>query len=531
MLTVRDLLTLPAMAGVRPLTTAGIDRVVRWVHIWPEVLPWPHGGELLLTTGYSWPPGADEQRRILGDLDRAGVAAILFRTGGPFFPGVPPAVLEEARGDLGLAVLEAGEELSFADLIETITREIIRSQFVTIERSDRIHRTLTEVALEAQAAGDIATSLAGLIDRRVLVLDQKFRVLPPRPEGWEAVARALQHSAKLSEAAKTRRVHRADLGDGTEVVLFSVHTGQNVAGYLVILSDGRGITDLDIQAGGHAAVVIGLHFLRQLAVAEAEARVRSTIVEAVLQGKLYDDVAMRERAQLYGFDPQGCYVAAVAVVADDEGTVRTRPLASPEDLRLRTRLGDAWQVALERYGLPVILAYSLNRVILLLRMDTSDEQFRRRVHGLWSYVTEGDPSQQIALAIGRPRRGDEDIGRSLREAEAALTTVGRPGIWWYDDLLVRRILDSATDRDAVRALWEGTLRPLKGHRGPLAETVRVLLRTGFRQREAARTLGVHWNTIRHRIGRIEHLLGGRLDDPEIRLRLYLAFEAEKVLSS
>lgn len=58
-LSVQDILELDVARGVRVLAgLGGLTREVRWVHIWPEVLPWFHGPELLLTTGHSWPAEA-----------------------------------------------------------------------------------------------------------------------------------------------------------------------------------------------------------------------------------------------------------------------------------------------------------------------------------------------------------------------------------------------------------------------------------------------------------------------------------------
>ncbi|TAM60883.1 PucR family transcriptional regulator [bacterium] len=91
-----------------------------------------------------------------------------------------------------------------------------------------------------------------------------------------------------------------------------------------------------------------------------------------------------------------------------------------------------------------------------------------------------------------------------------------------------RILGSAADREALSALVASTLQPLREQSDALYETARALVAAGFSQRQAARELGVHWNTLRHRVARIEELLGSELTDPELRLRLHLALEAERV---
>jgi purine catabolism regulator len=525
MLRVRDILGLEGLSGIRPASATGLDREVRWVHIWPEVLPWPHGGELLLTTGYSWPPQPREQRRILREMDRAGVAAILFRAGGRFFPHVPPAIVEESRS-LGLAVLIAAEEISFADLTERINREIIRSQYETIEQSERIHRTLTEAALEAQEVGDITGRLGQLIGRQVLVLDPHFRLLASVPplEEWPSLRSRLESGITLCLREGVPAPYRLSTG-----AVFPVRTGREVAGYLVIVCTEGRVSELEVRASEHAALVIGLHLLRQQARAEAEARVRNTFVEAVLQGRLADDASLRERARLLGFDPQGLYLVAVGILVDPDGLARPRALVSSQDFLLRTRLGRALQVALDARRLPVFIAYALNEAVCVLPADCPLPQLRARVDDLLRDASRAEPDLPLALGVGSPGRGDRDMPRSLAEAEAALSVARGPGVWWYEDMLLLRILHSSADREALQKLHEATLETLR-HRSPqLYETARALVAANFRQREAARLLGIHWNTLRYRVAQMEEVLGCRLADPEVRLRLYLACEIERIL--
>ncbi|GGL98538.1 PucR family transcriptional regulator [Deinococcus aerophilus] len=59
---------------------------------------------------------------------------------------------------------------------------------------------------------------------------------------------------------------------------------------------------------------------------------------------------------------------------------------------------------------------------------------------------------------------------------------------------------------------KATLRAYLDHRGPLSEL--------------ATRLDIHVNTLRYRLRRAEEVLGGRLSDPALLARLYLAFRAE-----
>lgn len=525
-LRVADILGLEIMAQVRHVAGAGLDRRVRWVHTWPEVLPWLHGGELLLTTGYSWPAEVAQQRRIVRDLHRTGVAAILFRAGRPFFPAIPTAIKQEANR-CGLPLLETREDLSFVDLTETLNREIIRSQVELLERSDRIHRTLTEAALEADSVADIAARLGELIGKEVLVVDWRLRALTPVSAAWERVRRLSGLTSRLANTS----IHGwgpVRLDDETGVVAFPIRTGREVAAYLVILSPQGAVGDLDIRAGEHAAVVVGLHLLRQQAVADAEIRVRHTFVDAVLRGRLDDEGGLRERAQMFGFDPEGTYAVVIAVPVAADGRARADALTSTDDFQVRARLAHAVKAALEVCRLPVFVAFELNQVLCLVPADVPRRALRHRIDGLWRHLRRSEPDLAAAMLVGLPQRGHRRIAESLRQAQAAMAAVHGPGLWWYEDLTVLRILSTSGDRAAMAELYASTLGVLRNRAPALHETAAALAACAFNQREAARRLGVHWNTMRHRMARIEEVLGLHLDDPQVRFRLHLALEIERI---
>jgi purine catabolism regulator len=103
----------------------------------------------------------------------------------------------------------------------------------------------------------------------------------------------------------------------------------------------------------------------------------------------------------------------------------------------------------------------------------------------------------------------EDLGR----VDAALAdTAGR--------------LAPGTLRGARAVAREGApvdLQPLLEHRrSDLVGAVTAYLRARGHWEEAARDLGVHRNTLRHRIGTARRVLDQDLDDPDVAARLWLA---------
>ncbi|HEY8417102.1 MAG TPA: PucR family transcriptional regulator ligand-binding domain-containing protein [Limnochordales bacterium] len=574
-LTVADILKLDIMRQAQLVAGhRGQDRPVRWVHTWPEVLSWFHGGELLLTTGYSWPDDPQDQRRIVRELHMSNIAALLFQTG-RYFPNVPPAVLE-AADELHLPVLRVPAEVSFVELTETINREIIRRQYMVIVRSEEIHRTLTASALDAADVEGIGRCLASLLEKPVVVTDADLRPLAIVPwgsggDGGDGAGPAANGRARLGALTEILSRDQALLrrqlqvlrepqplsavdGLGTlaaelaaDPIVAPVRTSGELLGFLWIVQEPGVVEELDVRAAEHGAIVAGLHLLRQRALADAELRLRNSFVEALLRGEFGSLAGMRERAHLLRFDTAATYQVGLLgmVRGPDHGSAsEAAPSGPAADGPVPPRPGGDWRPggsgfavqdrlvrslrqALSEVGLEPFLSPLLDGIAFLVPVAAATP--RAKLDRLWRRLRLLEPGFPLALAVGRPAATLDEIPRSLDEAQRTLELVREPGLYWYEDRLLTRILASVQDQQALADLWETTLGRLDGVRGgtALRETVAALMAAGFNRRGAARALNIHWNTLSQRIRRLEQLLNGSLDDPDLRLRLMLAMELER----
>ncbi|MZE71276.1 helix-turn-helix domain-containing protein, partial [Streptomyces sp. SID5789] len=152
-----------------------------------------------------------------------------------------------------------------------------------------------------------------------------------------------------------------------------------------------------------------------------------------------------------------------------------------------------------------------------------------------------------ALETGRPAPdpagGDEDgltVGLSApsgpiaasaayKQAEQALSVARRRGrvCVEHEHLAAGSVLPLLAD-DAVRAFADGLLRALRDHdatgRGDLVASLRAWLSRHGQWDAAAADLGVHRHTLRYRMRRVEEILGRSLDDPDVRMELWLALK-------
>lgn len=142
-------------------------------------------------------------------------------------------------------------------------------------------------------------------------------------------------------------------------------------------------------------------------------------------------------------------------------------------------------------------------------------------------------STAAAAAIGvGPRVQLADIGRSLALASRAADTavaLGLDGVYSVDDLRLRCPLVSETEIGAT--LIDRYLKPLDAL-GAFGDDViyslRAFLDHGLRIDPTARALGIHPNTLRHRLERFEQLTGADLKRVEDIVELWWALARRKL---
>ncbi|MDR7464804.1 MAG: PucR family transcriptional regulator ligand-binding domain-containing protein [Armatimonadota bacterium] len=548
-LTVREALKLEALRQARVVAgRRGLHRSIRWVHIVdiPEITPWLHGGELLLTTGYGWPRDPVVQRRTIRELDRLSLAGILFETG-KFIDRVPATVRREADR-LGLPILEAPYEVKFVDITEAVHREILSRQHTRLAQLEQIHRALTRAAVEAENLQEIADTLSELIGKPVTIEDAEFRLLAYTDVG------GLKDSARMETIRQTRtpqrvlqaldrmgmlkRMHETngplrippipDAGMEARVVC-PIRTARETLGYVWILEGQQPVSELDMQAAEEIATVAALHILRQQAVASVESRVRHTFVDALLRGEFHRSPALRERAQLMGFDHQGDYAVGVLTIAPSSQRGRRWALAGRKEFELRERYGRALRSSLESLNLPQFTTFLLNQIVFLLPAAAGMPRVRFCVDKLWESVRAQDPDTHLVLTVGGIHRGAEGVAQSYWEADTLVEVVyPMGGIFFYDDHVLARLLHRA-DRALLRKLQQDTLGRLgdTNDRSALQTTLLALLSNEFNIGATARALNLHRNTVRQRLERIRQASTVSLRDPKFWAQLVLTCEAEK----
>ncbi|MDM7324252.1 MAG: PucR family transcriptional regulator [Thermus sp.] len=316
-------------------------------------------------------------------------------------------------------------------------------------------------------------------------------------ERVQALHRALMQAVLEREDLETLLARLSQLlGRTVRVVSYPegfavpIPLGREQGGFLALEG---GVEELERQVVENAALVAGLILAHQRALAEREARLGYAFLDALLEGRR--EALSWERARAFNLDLAERYRLGVLVL----------PLALPlseRDFHARDRIAQEVRDLLKRQGASVLLSLSLNQVRFLLpeRLDP---------YGFYSKLPSHWP-----LYLSRPRRAGELEG-ALEEVER-LFAFSDPGLYLYESQMVPRFLLGDDEARKELKAWLSVLHPRE------LEALLAWTRLGFSQKRATKALGIHLNTLRYRLRRIEEKLGLSLQDPEDRFRLELA---------
>jgi DNA-binding PucR family transcriptional regulator len=137
------------------------------------------------------------------------------------------------------------------------------------------------------------------------------------------------------------------------------------------------------------------------------------------------------------------------------------------------------------------------------------------------------------IGVGGICKTAADVPRSYREARLALQLMSfgnhRSSVVLFDELGVFEILADSKDPKTIQRFvqkWLGTLLDYDESRNAeLVSTLSSYLEAGGNYDNSARALGVHRNTLRYRLKRIQEISGYDLGEPDVQFNLQLATRA------
>jgi purine catabolism regulator len=516
-ITIGRALDLPPLRHARVLAgEAGLERRVRNVNVMevPDILPWVQADELLLTTAYPLRDDRAALAALVPELAAKGLAGIAVKPE-RYLDEIPPTMLEAADAS-GFPLIQLPPETSFNEIISAVLSVILNEQSLRLQRAAEIHDRFTRIVLGGGGLREIAITLAELVERQVLIVDQHGEVLTG--SGEPQVDRLPDDVATRAsgEAGHWIAVEVA----GASATLQPIMVDGEPYGAVLAMGPTETMSTDDLEALQFASTVAALRQVQARAIVEDDRRFQAVCLEELVSGHLTDRSVLSERAAAFGWDlslPRAVLLAqAESSSGGDADTVRS--------------LADAARVALG--GSAIVWERSTQAAALLAPRAADPEALEDAAAALRREAARRLPAAPVSVGIGRVREDPLELRESHAEARRALE-VGRwrsPGeVVVFERMGLDRLLASVSDVE-LSAFRETMIEPLvaydRAHRSNLVDTLEAYVATR-NAAEAARRLYVHYNTVRSRLARIEELIGPFLADTERLTGLALALHIHR----
>ncbi len=481
---------------------------------------------------FNWMPGVD-QARFVSMLSVPILA-------GPRVVGVLNVQTERPRifdqSDIDFLSALAAQVAGIVERSELQRR--LQIQLNEIRLSQDIHTRFTRLALSGAGLPSILEAVETLAQCRVGLYD---------PDGYElAVASPRPASSGLPRRIAVPAEIRVPEGtaDGLTTAegwtLVPLRAGDDVLAVLLATDSSPVDPAIRRRALEHGATVLALELTKERAAAEVERRLRGDLLDDLVRRKLEDGERRRlaQQAERLGFRVSDTTWLLLLEPDDEASSAALRTRATQD------RVNEALtELARRRFPGALVVTRS-SSVALLLPADPEGDSgaelalVQRFGEHLLQTVQTVSRGTSMSLGIGNRTQSVADLPRAYEEARQALRLAHRGGrkrlVTSYRGLGAFRLLLEIEHPEVLGRYVEEMLGPLlryeQGRDTPLIGTLEQLIAAHWNQREAARRLHIHINTLLYRMQRIEQLASFSLADAETRVALAVAMRARTLLT-
>lgn len=457
-----------------------------------------------------------------------------------------PAHQEIASTFADLAAVAITQGQLTARLRESITT--VGRQNDLLRRSAAVEDRLTKLVLEGANLREIAAVVCDLTGKPCSIHDGAGRRIaaasPPEasdvvPSLLDAEHRDVPAVQEALEALGSTRAAvvgpLAHIGLSHRFLVAPVRARNDRWGHLVVMEYGRRFAVLDTIVAGRAATIIALELASERRAAAAQGEALEALGSDLLRGG-FNEAALERRAEFLGVDLNTphvlCLLAATGPGREESQTAR----------------GVAAAFRAAAPGATLLTTAVAEGIVAILELPDELSQ-RAAIGGVKELLVDVcrrlSPAGHLAAGISSICRRPGDYARAYTEAQQVLGVVdafareGQPPVLSSDDLGVGRFFLAAADREDARRfavdLLAGLLEGEDGRGADLLLTLRAFFEGSRSVRRSALRLGVHENTIRYRLARIEETTGldlsGNADDQLAAQLALLVLELDGRLSA
>jgi purine catabolism regulator len=341
--------------------------------------------------------------------------------------------------------------------------------------------------------------------------------MPRKTRLEDAVEGEGQVIRTLESLTLRRTPMRVQLEQGTALGA-SLIVGRRPLGRIAVLEEREPLDEFVELAMIRGAELISFLLMRQMAILEGRREAGDLFFASLMSDQLTNEEAA-ERALTMGLRLTRPSVALVI------GATGGKP-GEEEPLR----------VAAERSisSCPHVVGKAANEGDLLVLVELAEQSPQTFVEEITAHISslaEGSGVKNVLIGAGSARKGLEGVRRSRSEASIAFQVgarMNKHGLVRFEDLKVERVLAQIPMTQLTEDYVAMAVSPLETE-PELLKTLESFLEHGGNKVATAAAIPLHRSSLAYRLEKISTLLGVDLDDPEVRLELWIALRLRRII--
>lgn len=550
MLTIKEFLRIPEFADFRLVTNTSetsLENTVSAVNIMdnPDAIDWFSPGELLLTSGYFVKDSVAKQKAVMMKLKNINCPALCIKPH-QYLKTISQEMIDFANS-LDLPIIELPYGLSFSKITHIILSEIIESSTITNKRALTLHQEFFSLSLNGGGAEKISKTLAEMLGKTVVLLDQYFEMLHfANPKKHTQIVNRLLAKEEFAttfredffdslppsfELLKKPIIREIQWHKQTEYIAISPINIQNKHyGYILLFLKEAGLSQLDYLALEYSSMSYALERIRSEELARSKNKVKKDFLVELLGHHQLTPEQLTRLASLHHINDQVAYTISIIEIHYTKDEKKEPLLQKNIEHQARKQLLAKLDRSYPKLKF-IVNSFSDQGKIIVLTESSSAEKSEeiKRGQALLNYLGQPKHIQKLKLIIG----GSADFTHLAKPYQRAVKTLDickkfplDRDLVHYQDLLVHNFLLNVFSKDQMESFVETTLGDLyryeQANKTQYLETLFTWINQNGNTSQTALVLYTHRNTVIYRLEKIEEILKTDLKDPNEILKYQLA---------
>lgn len=498
-----------------------------------EILNWIEEGEFLLTTAVHFGNiSEEEQMNLLRGMKEKGVEAVAIKIQ-PYLKNLSAQILALAD-EIGLPIVSLDYNISFADVMEPILKEIFDKQSQVIRRVEAIHNDMMELLLKGGSILDVTKDLSDKVGNHIIVKDYYFdEIVCPRnafdlcskyEKEIDTYFKKHNIAIKNNKTAKYRMTLDQKECDVYAIPIIARNT---VYGNIFLPSLKKEVQLGDIQILESASSIIALELLKKISIQEIENKYKVEFFDDLISNDKIRKSKAIERSNYYKFDKDADYCTLTVGIQEESERIENLN----RDISKVMYLVDSF---CQNKGLVYLVANrksQINIVLMLKDKVKPTEEALNIAKQFEELIAHKMLNMKFVIGVGRVYKGIDNMYKSLLDSQKAISAseyYSSSRVIVFDELGIYKIFCNPDLKEELLDFYSKTLEPLVRYDNKkdteLVKTLRVYYEANGNLKKMSEKLFTHYNTVLYRVNRIQDITETNLEDERQRYSLQTAIK-------